>query len=1063
MLDTTNFWTGLYSWNGLRKAGSRLALASILSLAVAACGGGGGGGGGSQDSQSSSALFLANSDSKLDVLSGESASKTINAVVTDQTDPSSSGVTPAGAESGAGFSFELVDGPSWASVTDSGKVQCTPPKDQTAGTKSIEVKVTDPETGSQETWEGQCEVMAAEVVAEGTVGPTGGTITGQGGQVTLTVPQGALESQVTAKVLRGIKESGGYYYKTRFPDGSLSVDSKEEMPTLSLPESGNRLPGSSSSDTSQTSGARTATGAGKVQGVRDTGEDWSVVYTHLATFVDPNGDPLNENRIPPFSYGSIPSVSGQFDVSATERIASQMFTRCGSLDQWSENCSGREPVVFIHGYTPSAPVIGGLGGGEGTWGELPDLIHETGNYAVFEFDWRTNARFQDAAADLAEAIGLVHRKFGQMADTPDQVHLVAHSFGGLLARTYLEDLAQGHSYNEDVASLATFGTPHSGIFPEAGERHGVQFPPGQDPQMTGAASLINQCSQLSCQGAGVATPSAWMIGDLSYKAFYGITYANPADKPGKLVADLASGLSDFPVPAKVFIGLTGDSYDCINGVDGELDHGDGLISYRGQRFNPADTCTDSSCESLNRLPGGTRTNTYNGYDVSEELLGWAQSNAATATSQMGPGFSDFPDDLTLPGFDAGGFSHGAKFSIFGCRAANGEASASGEEPGVSDGSPDEDQSYKALKKWLGDQDSGSAFESITLSLTVKDEQGNLVDASVVFGGNACPAEVPSTGSDGYLEKNMDFRPSSTYEARVFKDGYQAQTVTLTTSDTPDQSATSFGTVELVPTDPDKVDADLTVVDSSTGSALEDVQLQVHRSGNPGYEFSLSTDSSGQATLSDIYAGEYVVSLEKDGYTDRSVTVSLDSSSGSTATKELSLSQPLADGVAEIVLEWGENPDDLDSHLVKYDSSGNRVYQIAYWNKSPSGTSDNLDVDDVSSYGPETITIEQVDSDARYVYAVHHYGGSGSLTETSNAEVTLTHGDSTRTFNVPGTGEGIYWKVFEIDDGEVFPCNSDCLFSEGDSYDSPALGVKALQSGSTPDWLRTVSENQPAKE
>ena len=66
----------------------------------------------------------------------------------------------------------------------------------------------------------------------------------------------------------------------------------------------------------------------------------------------------------------------------------------------------------------------------------------------------------------------------------------------------------------------------------------------------------------------------------------------------------------------------------------------------------------------------------------------------------------------------------------------------------------------------------------------------------------------------------------------------------------------------------------------------------------------------------------------------------------------------------IVLNWGERPYDLDSHIV---FPGNHVYF-----SEMSGTDAQLDVDDVNGYGPETITLSPKREGWRYVYAVHDY-------------------------------------------------------------------------------------------
>src|SRR5262249_6770405 len=65
-----------------------------------------------------------------------------------------------------------------------------------------------------------------------------------------------------------------------------------------------------------------------------------------------------------------------------------------------------------------------------------------------------------SAANLARAIKAVKQVSGAT-----RVNLVAHSFGGLLTRTYLQDRAAFGQlpYGNDVGRLMTLGTPHQGI------------------------------------------------------------------------------------------------------------------------------------------------------------------------------------------------------------------------------------------------------------------------------------------------------------------------------------------------------------------------------------------------------------------------------------------------------------------------------------------------------------------------------------------------------------------------------------------------------------------------
>jgi len=122
---------------------------------------------------------------------------------------------------------------------------------------------------------------------------------------------------------------------------------------------------------------------------------------------------------------------------------------------------------------------------------------------------------------------------------------------------------------------------------------------------------------------------------------------------------------------------------------------------------------------------------------------------------------------------------------------------------------------------------------------------------------------------------------------------------------------------------------------------------------------------------------------------------------------------------QFTLVWGLDPTDLDSHLwTPPHGVGNAVYHVCYYRRG-SQTSDpfaDLDVDDVSSYGPEHVTIYQPYT-GTYTYAVHDYSGNGLLT-TSNASVTLLKPNgAVQTFNVPTSWPGVqpnwWWIVCRV--------------------------------------------------
>ncbi|MEO0100062.1 MAG: PKD domain-containing protein [candidate division WOR-3 bacterium] len=128
----------------------------------------------------------------------------------------------------------------------------------------------------------------------------------------------------------------------------------------------------------------------------------------------------------------------------------------------------------------------------------------------------------------------------------------------------------------------------------------------------------------------------------------------------------------------------------------------------------------------------------------------------------------------------------------------------------------------------------------------------------------------------------------------------------------------------------------------------------------------------------------------------------------------------------IALTWGEDPRDLDAHMWT-PNIGGREYHVYFANKGRLSNAPycSLDVDDVTSYGPEHITISQV-FPGTYTYAVHHYGGDSTIT-TSRAKVEIYQmGNLIQTFNAPRVPSGYnwWWHVFDLDgsSGVITPRN-----------------------------------------
>ena len=129
-----------------------------------------------------------------------------------------------------------------------------------------------------------------------------------------------------------------------------------------------------------------------------------------------------------------------------------------------------------------------------------------------------------------------------------------------------------------------------------------------------------------------------------------------------------------------------------------------------------------------------------------------------------------------------------------------------------------------------------------------------------------------------------------------------------------------------------------------------------------------------------------------------------------------------------VLTWGETPADLDSHLTGPTSDGRfHVYYVDMNASDNNETVANLDRDDVTSYGPETVTLLQ-QNNGTYRYTVHdytnRYSTDSKAMSLSGAKVTVyVNGVYRDTFNVPTNVGGTIWTVFELNGNTITPINT----------------------------------------
>ena len=308
----------------------------------------------------------------------------------------------------------------------------------------------------------------------------------------------------------------------------------------------------------------------------------------------------------------------------------------------------------------------------------------------------------------------------------------------------------------------------------------------------------------------------------------------------------------------------------------------------------------------------------------------------------------------------------------------------------------------------------------------------VVGATVSALGTAGNFTKQTDASGNYTFTNL---PTGGYSVTVVFNGYTTVLgeITIVVS-----SVGNYGQIQILPsTQTASYQFSGRLVDAVSGSAISAASIAVHSGYNSPHGTvvaNITTDSGGNYTTN-LSSGYYTLVVSQPGYITREVTILVWSGN---RTQDITLSEQLNAGAVRITLTWGATPSDLDSHLAIM-SGSTRSEHIYYSNKTSSDRTVSLDLDDVSSYGPETITLTQQDVSKGYKYYVHNFSNKSSLSSSalsqSAAVVTLDTATRTYTFNVPNA-LGTAWKVFELQNGNVVPCTgTSCIFNAQSPLDT----------------------------
>jgi len=238
------------------------------------------------------------------------------------------------------------------------------------------------------------------------------------------------------------------------------------------------------------------------------------------------------------------------------------------------------PAVMIHGF------IAGLSpamGNESTWLNLRSLLSQQldsgqgGRIDAWRFDWDSvYVPFQESAENLA--YGLVALE-SLLPSPPHVVNIVAHSFGGILTRTYLTGQGGIAPYNHDVNSVISLGTPYQGI-----------------------GGTFSTFFASACASAAQSNPTVLVT-----------CFESGTGHPGFGEGSFLNAINSIPLPAlqtsespqyDAVIGQRTGGFACIAGGICSLQNDDGLITTAGNQFCGSGNLSCASASFLQEINPG---------------------------------------------------------------------------------------------------------------------------------------------------------------------------------------------------------------------------------------------------------------------------------------------------------------------------------------------------------------------------------------------------------------------------------------------------------------------------
>jgi uncharacterized protein YjdB len=203
-----------------------------------------------------------------------------------------------------------------------------------------------------------------------------------------------------------------------------------------------------------------------------------------------------------------------------------------------------------------------------------------------------------------------------------------------------------------------------------------------------------------------------------------------------------------------------------------------------------------------------------------------------------------------------------------------------------------------------------------------------------------------------------------------------------------------------------------VKDARTGAPIAGATVRVYDNFTASLRVQITSQNDGGFATQLLPSGTYRLTGAATGYQNTQRVGVIVGNNATTSGQDLVLS-PSGTNDIRIVLTWGASPEDLDSHLTGPKTDGTRFH--VYF-RNGAGPGAFLDLDDTFQFGPETITITQMNAGV-YRYSVHDYENLRSGTSTALGD----KGAKVQVYNPAGLIQaffvphqpGTLWTVFEL--------------------------------------------------